>query len=443
MRIGIIVFSRKQVHTVFNSKLIRELETYFQISKFTIDDDVLQLESFHDARRIPRFPLHCRRLQEFINQTALWKYRENSYAFKLKANALFGRKKDQKEWTNFITYDLELNGLKRFFVRLMSNEILNHFLRKCLSVLRFSVNRKEYSDLFDNCDLMIIPYSGHDSSDFHDFNWVSRKLGKSTFIIQENWDNLSSKNVITEDVDYFGVWGEQSAKHLKSMHQCQPKSIFLLGSPRFDDYYATGQSRKAIKGSKKKVLIAGSRNTLEDSVLIESILAVRDEIQLDVELIYRPHPANRGGTTRNTEQFKFLYEGMISEQKGSDSRESKLLEQISESDLIVCHLSTLVLEGLILNRPICIPLFAESNYPQIYRKNYQDLLYGLEHFKGISEFELVRISKDKSELILQVRESLLRDGLLRKKSNVDWYCKPGNFIEQLLRAIRNVSEEFK
>lgn len=148
-------------------------------------------------------------------------------------------------------------------------------------------------------DLVIFPSHAIDPLG-NDLVRLQRKLNFKTLYLIDNWDNLSSKSVFLYNPDYLGVWGEQSRHHAETIHDIPPERVFLLGTPRVDDYYETLDRILSGKGKPESpypfryLLYVGCSIPFDEMTSLRLIDPVLGEINRTsdepIKLVYRPHP---------------------------------------------------------------------------------------------------------------------------------------------------------
>jgi hypothetical protein len=190
----------------------------------------------------------------------------------------------------------------------------------------------------------------------------------------------------------------------------------------------------------KQILVAGSTDGDDKDVILATIQACQG-VGVDIQIVYRPHPQNLKTYDLERPFPAFRHVELI---LGHDTvNPFDLLNQIKASDLIVCHLSTLVLEGLINQKPMCIPVFAGKSNSRGFAIGYDHLLYGLEHFKGIAKHPLVKVSRNISELTKHILTTVTQNEFEKNDTNMDWYCQPGNFSSRLIESLETIRKDIE
>ena len=138
-------------------------------------------------------------------------------------------------------------------------------------------------------DLIILPTKASDTYYF-DLKKISDKHKIDLLYLIDNWDNVSAKSVIFSN-QYYGVWGQQSYEQVKKIHKISLKNIFILGSPRFENFFRLRDT--SIKRHYKNKYILFLENTYPREIIslkfLDKIVNTFKNFN-DYKIIYRPHP---------------------------------------------------------------------------------------------------------------------------------------------------------
>ena len=146
-------------------------------------------------------------------------------------------------------------------------------------------------------DLVLLPCSAYDPIG-NDLARLAPSLGFKTLFLVDNWDNLSSKSIFWAKPDFLGVWGEQSRDHAERIHDIGRERVFLLGTPRFESYYAVDKTSPGTKAYPfPYILFCGSALAFDELSalrLLDDELSRRPDLYGGTKVVYRPHPAAPG-----------------------------------------------------------------------------------------------------------------------------------------------------
>jgi len=121
-----------------------------------------------------------------------------------------------------------------------------------------------------------------------------RSQNITTLTLIDNWDNLTSKTVYWDKPDHIAVWGEQAKRQAQEIHSFDEKQIHLVGTPRFDSYFALRQDLKTVPPYPfPYLLFVGSAMPFDELGALhslEQLMANNPEVPEDLKIVYRPHP---------------------------------------------------------------------------------------------------------------------------------------------------------
>jgi hypothetical protein len=287
--------------------------------------------------------------------------------------------------------------IRYFYLKNSFFDSLRDFFEKKIN---FNKNLKN-KILKINPDLIILPTKASDVYYF-DLKKISDKYKIKLIYLIDNWDNISAKSVIFKQ-QFYGVWGNQSYKQVKNIHDTSLKKIFILGSPRFEGFFK--QINKKIKSHYKHKYILFLENTYPREIVslkyLDNYLNQNTTLK-NFKIVYRPHPWRKSRNIINAKDFKNL---VIDKQmdKIYKKKEFSINTQpdlnyypslIKNAEFIIAGPTTMVIEGLIFRKKILLLAFKESEH--IYSPH--NLLKYFEHFKGINKFNNIIINNSLNNL---------------------------------------------
>jgi hypothetical protein len=145
-------------------------------------------------------------------------------------------------------------------------------------------------------DLIIYTSSAYDPEGI-DLIKIGKQEGIKTLFLIDNWDNLSSKTVMLDRPDYITVWGQQNVEHALQIHGFQQDQVFLVGTPRFDEYFRQRNQVIPSHFQTRYVLFLGCAIPFDEATVLGRLdqeIAQHRELYGDLVVIYRPHPWRQG-----------------------------------------------------------------------------------------------------------------------------------------------------
>ena len=218
-----------------------------------------------------------------------WQHRKTSRTFYFRFSRLY-KTFPNNRWTNIIH---NLRGLKKAarYV-LLGNRAVGKFAIPRL-IARCPVNPDlDRVEQTLQPDLVLLPCSAYDPIG-NDLARLGSSRGFRTLFLVDNWDNLSSKSIFWATPDFLGVWGEQSREHATSIHGIAAERLFLLGTPRFENYYTANKKQMPSPYPFPYVLFCGvalAFNEVEALRLLDEEIYRHPELYGDLRIVYRPHP---------------------------------------------------------------------------------------------------------------------------------------------------------
>lgn len=413
---------------VLNSKRdIRDLNLSGLTFEFSNDDLIFATQnpeiigghkSFFDKEMIllPQFYSISQRIVDFFSLCRLWRYKERSASHFVRAVSIYGsmRKSVHTQIPAHAGIKERASRFFSFLVRCFSFSPL-FFLVRMLFHIVARIESCKFSNI-SRYQIMIVPYMGELSGRFDLIIEICKIRGVKTVSFQANWDNLSSKNFIYAEPDFFGVWGEQSLYHLRTIQRLSKTVVKIVGSPRSVHKYKIG---KPHVGATKRVIFAGDGVASQDFNIIDSLCRFLDG---SVELIYKPHPYARNPV--DLDQLRNSFGSRLTIYIETTPREYvDFLKILGSADLLVSQLSTMCLDALLLDVPVCMPLFTRQDYLFGYKEAFQQLT----HFAGLQLIpELVPVYSEK-EFSSTLRQLLNESFYFR--SNLHWVCAKTNFAK--------------
>jgi hypothetical protein len=263
-------------------------------------------------------------------------------------------------------------------------------------------------------DLAIIPSSIVDAKTYELLRASSRLgIGKILLLI-DNWDNLSSKSAFIKKPDYIGVMGQQSIGFAVDIHEIDRGRVTLMGTPRFEVYKEYFRQRARLMATQVRppiadpyILFAGCVAGFDEigalRMLSQALSEVRDRMPPNTKILYRPHPwGARERYLKILEETPIEYvviDPQIQEHSkvAGESFQPELSyypHLLAEAEVVVCPLSTMVLEATIMRKQV----LALTHEDQVSLFSPNRMLYYYRHFQGLERLENVCLVSDLTQL---------------------------------------------
>jgi hypothetical protein len=352
-----------------------------------------------------------------------------------KGNYLFIRSRLRRSILYFCAFRPFFFVLIRIFRRLdFSLPDLNEFLAK------------------QSIDLLIIPSGGREPVTVMAIA-SCKAAGVKSFLLLDNWDNVSSKTVFWKKPTFLGTWGPQSSSHAVSIQNFARNQVFDLGTPRFDVYLNRNEFSSPTYDTENKryILFLGSHLFFEEIEILRRLDLILSDSNSDLfglRVVYRPHPHR----IRGFDFFSHVFENIdldteLSSHYTAEEKSSQYVttlehypKLVSGAVFVLCGLTSMIIESRILGKPVGVFVHSEhgnATSPDIVYKNYV-------HFDGIENLrdvilinELLRLDQVMGELLKLAEIPSAHDPVL------DFFITtyPSSYGERLRDAIDQISNQ--
>lgn len=351
---------------------------------------------------------------------------------------------------NYIKFFAKINKFINFFISIyiIPSWVWNYFAKeskkKIISLNDLRGIVKEISP-----DIVVWPDSTFIMESYELVN-ICKEIGIPTYMIVDNWDNVSSKTVLYEKPDYIGVWGEQSKEHAIEIQNFQKENVFVTGSARFDHYYKDMKKELSNHFNFDYILFAGFSlpyDELEALTILDSAIC-----NMNLKIIYRPHPWRQ----KRSEGCKDLflqknYENVILDPQIRDSYYSGIRIQpsvdyysslIKNALFVVASPTSFVIESLIFKKNVLLLAYDDKIH---YMSPNRCMKYHT-HLKELPDTNQVTMCEDITNLksiLLNMLELVLNNDVgkdINKKYTIDYFVHQPDksYGEQLYLQIKNI-----
>ncbi len=244
-------------------------------------------------------------------------------------------------------------------------------------------------------EIFIIPTSGYDADTIH-FIDLLKKNKKKSYLIVDNWDNLSSKIILDNLPDRIAVWGAQTKLHAKKIQKMNANKIKILGSARSESLFSE-RNKKHKSRYKNYILFLGSAWAWDEEGVLTRIdnFLTKNKIK-NLQIIYRPHPFRQ----RKTLISKFWKYIKVDKQL-YDNKNKKFLKRswpdlnyypslIQNSKFIIGGLTSMMIESTIFWKSY-LAIGFDDNFSLMNQKN---ALKYFTHLEGIEKLPNIKICKN-------------------------------------------------
>lgn len=267
------------------------------------------------------------------------------------------------------------------------------FKKIIFKLAKYSIRpNKTIINTFKNFEIVIIHSGGNEI--FVPLLCRSMRQARiKTFLTVENWDNLTSKQILFEKPDYVSVIGAVDVNNAMEIHNLERQQVYPIGLPKFD--YLRGFIRQDTESyDVLNLLYVGVHLPHDEVGLLNKLYKELEGSDLKFKLRYRPHPSP--AVKLSFENLDSRIETIKPFQNGNSgglpSLNENYLNGIMEADLVIGPLTTLILECMHLR----IPCFIDATDDNIHRttssRSIQNYLHLKDFYNEFKEESFVTIS---------------------------------------------------
>lgn len=138
-----------------------------------------------------------------------------------------------------------------------------------------------------------------------DYVRAARRKGIPTGLLVASWDNLTTKGLVQEHLDFLTVWNVAQRREAADLHDIDPETVVVTGASPYDHWFTWEVSRDretfcaevGLDPARPFLLYLGSSEFIapnESEYLVDWVGRLRREGGpiADVQVLVRPHPTN-------------------------------------------------------------------------------------------------------------------------------------------------------
>jgi hypothetical protein len=403
-------FIRNYLQTNAFEKLKQSFELHFLISK-KLSSNNSNLERFENIS-FYEYDNGIERASQNLFDVNMYLNQDKSKSFKYRLSRYrFIKTKNKFKVAILIVKDLltlKFNFTRDYFkyerIKLLSNPIIYKIYLKYFN-FSFKINDKLNEIVVElNPDIIIFPTSAYEPISI-DICRIYNKYGIKSLFLVDNWDNLSSKTILFEKPNFIAVWSQQAFEHAVNIQGMSNRNIFILGNPRFANYFLTRQKDLKNIFEFNYVLFVGTALAFDESSCLSIIDKIIENNQLNIKIVYRPHPWRQGRDSIIDKNLKnvIIDPQIFNSYKNKDNSYSVQPDLnyypalLKNSLFVMGGLTSMLIESLIFRKYFLAFVYEEENNitsPSEVFKNYT-------HFEGIENLttvlmcdNIVNIEKD-------------------------------------------------
>jgi len=399
------LFIRNYILTNAFSRLEMEYDCHYIANKnITIVNEIINKNGFKEFYEIDK---KTQRAHQNIFDTLMWRYRSKSDSFlfriirvtpdlirvwngpKSRIHLRFIKWLVIKPYILVKRMLLDFDKIYQWYFTRITSKIQPN------SILRSYIERNKY-------DLVIFPSSAYDVEGI-DIAWICEENNTNSLFLIDNWDNLSSKTIMWKKPSYIGVWGEQSKQHAIDIQNINENNIFLLGTPRFDNYFKDRELEINNYFDCQYILFVGTALDFDEErllLIIDNVIEKHKKKWGNIKVIYRPHPwrQNNCQVKKSYGINIFTDPQILLANNDKSTRTQPNLEYYSgllkNAEYIMGGLTTMLIEGLIFRKNFLAFIHDDDKHVT----NMANAWKYFEHFKYLDRVDTIIFSQNELDV---------------------------------------------
>lgn len=338
--------------------------------------------------------------------------------------------------------------IKKNLLQILAIKLIKQFINKFITTQFAKYSPLQKIFIHSKLDFVICPSSAAGTEEFDVCAFASLSTPDTkTILIIDNWDNLSSKYVMSHLPSHVIVWGEQTRMHGMAIQKIPSHKITALGTPRFSLYsknnsFKNKESKASYKTPNlpsKYILFCGAQTYFDENIVIERFYNVMKSILPDYEIVYRPHPWRENFGKKIPLPKNVILDPTLSfdseKINGFPLPNLELYEFImSNSKLIVGGCTSMIIEASLIRKPYLLLAHNDGNLIQ----SPFEYFVNNEHQNLTPLLNNVSVCYSLEDLSINITE-LINRKVPQNDNVLDFIMHPeyGNYSSNLKKLIDN------
>ncbi len=225
------------------------------------------------------------------------------------------------------------------------------------------------------------------------------KIGTTSALCIENWDNLTSKRFIITVPNYIFVMGKDSAELASSIQGIDKKRIVVAGLPRFNPYRTKIELDDTKSQDRFIILYLGCYQPHNEVKLINNLIDGLNSSNMvgKYRLMYKPHPG-----ARNRYKDDPIMRGPVdiisSSSRANPIIDNKHTSVINNANIIISTPTSMLIECMILGKKTILDLTNDG----VHRSTAGLAFNNYIHFKILNKISNLEKCFEVEQLIKKV-----------------------------------------
>ena len=339
MKILFLINNQRYIQSFMESGIIKNLEKFYNFN-FLIKNGIYVNKNLYIKNNIKKIyyynkdPHNNIKLKLFDLTISNIEVRSKSFKFRLKR--LY--RHDLRNLTEMCIENEErinfLNRYKRFHIpiinfikyntiKLLSSRYLFSLTKKFF-IKKISINEDLLLKIREiNPDIILMPTNGY-APEIFDITKICKEKKIKYHLIIDNWDNLSSKMLLTEHPDKIYVWGKQSEIHGEKIHEINKNKIVKFGCARYKSFFEERNKQSQSPFNFRYILFTGSSWSWDEEATLDNIDKILNNNKNhfnNIKVVYRPHPFRQRKTKINKNWQNIVFDPQLLEDEIKNKKE--------------------------------------------------------------------------------------------------------------------------
>ena len=222
------------------------------------------------------------------------------------------------------------------------------------------------------------------------------KIGTTSALCIENWDNLTSKRFIITVPNYIFVMGQDSADLASSIQGIDKNRIIVAGLPRFNPYRTKNETENTEYQDEFVVLYLGCYQPHNEVRLINDITDGLSNSNMagKYRLIYKPHPGARN-RHKDDSELRGPVDIISSSSRANPTIDTEHTSIIKRANIIISTPTSMLIECMLLGKKTILDLTNDG----VHRSTAGLAFNNYIHFKILNEINNLEKCFDVDQLI--------------------------------------------
>jgi hypothetical protein len=298
------------------------------------------------------------------------------------------------------------------------------YKKKLLFILsKLTPQNSKILSVLGQYDFIIIHSSGVDKYTSIICNALSKSKTLS-LIVAENWDNLTSKQVMLFKPNFVTSIGDIDFENIKRIHGFTDSQVLSIGLPKL--YFLNNVNRNITRNEDNfKIYYVGFYLPHDEINLLNNLLAEISKSGINATIYYRPHPKQAVRYSSQILDKRIVkVSHSINDSTGLMDLNEAYKDDLLNADLVIGPPTTLILEAMISKCPVLIDLTDDFIHRTTARKAASEYLHIKDFVKIFKDLTFYEIS----ELIPMIQQLVDQNSRVINYKDLSKVVTPDTFM---------------